>query len=198
MNFFKLLMIGIITQFTLACTLPVVNSQPPADLPVSLLTDTQMSMQSLNGTPTERGLLFTFNTVLFEFDKSRLTAQGRAQINELARIIEGYPQRQIYIEGHTDSVGHTAYNMALSEHRALAVRQALIAQGINAEQLIVRAYGETQPVATNATSGGRQQNRRVEVLISNESLGSKTIQSLTTGGCVSKTPACAPRRGCAL
>lgn len=197
MNFFQLFMIGILTQFTLACTMPIVNSQPPADLPVSLLANTQMSIQSLNGTQTERGLLFTFNTVLFEFDRSNLTAEGHSRMNELARVVEGYPQRKVYIEGHTDSIGQAAYNMALSENRALSVRQALTAKGIHAERLIVRAYGETRPVATNATSGGRQQNRRVEVLISNETLGIKSMQSLK-GGCVQRVKPCAPRGGCAI
>ena len=200
MNLFKSLRLWVLTQFTCACTMPIVNSQTPVELPVSLLSESQMSIQSLSGTQTERGLLFTFNTVLFEFDSSTLTAQGYSKINELASVIQRYPQRKIYIEGHTDSIGQAAYNLELSEHRALAVRQALITAGIAAEQLTIRAYGETQPIASNTTAAGRQQNRRVEVLISNEALETKTLQSLTQGPrCAQKLKGpCAQKSGCAL
>jgi outer membrane protein OmpA-like peptidoglycan-associated protein len=80
-----------------------------------------------------------------------------------------YPERSVRIEGHTDSVGSDDLNQRLSERRADAVRDALMARGTPSERIRTRGFGETQPIAGNDDPGGRQQNRRVEIVVSDES-----------------------------
>jgi outer membrane protein OmpA-like peptidoglycan-associated protein len=81
-------------------------------------------------------------------------------------FLQKYPERRVLIEGHTDSVGSDAYNLDLSQRRADAVRDFLLQNGVNAAQISTRGYGKASPVASNATAEGRQQNRRVELIIS--------------------------------
>jgi outer membrane protein OmpA-like peptidoglycan-associated protein len=85
---------------------------------------------------------------------------------------------KLEVEGHTDSVGSDDYNMTLSQNRANAVRDYLIQKGINSSSISSRGFGESQPVAENSTSSGRQQNRRVELVVSGDEIGTPT----TTGG----------------
>jgi outer membrane protein OmpA-like peptidoglycan-associated protein len=123
------------------------------------------------GTQTSRGLRLTLNSVLFETNKASLLPEGQRQVEEFAAIIQqSGGNRIVVVEGHTDNQGSKAYNQRLSVRRAKTIRKALINQGINSERLIAKGFGEKQPVATNATSAGRQQNRRVEIIILNEGL----------------------------
>lgn len=107
--------------------------------------------------------------ILFDFDKSNIKAKYKGEVEKAAAFLAQYPDAKAIIEGHTDSVGSDAYNQRLSERRANAVRQALISQyGISASRLTAQGFGESRPVATNSTDAGRQENRRVMVVIPNE------------------------------
>jgi outer membrane protein OmpA-like peptidoglycan-associated protein len=124
--------------------------------------------QQLGAKETDRGLVLTLNDLLFETNKAQLQPGGNRSIDKLAAALRQYPERRVRIEGFTDSVGENDYNQRLSEQRAQAVRQALIDKGIAADRIDVHGYGEEYPIATNATASGRQLNRRVEVVISDE------------------------------
>jgi outer membrane protein OmpA-like peptidoglycan-associated protein len=101
--------------------------------------------------------------VTFDFDKSKLKPAATATLDQ---VVDGLRQQSTVtyeVAGFTDSVGSDAYNQRLSERRAAAVHDYLVTHGVSAGQLTTRGYGETSPVASNATSAGRSQNRRVEV-----------------------------------
>jgi outer membrane protein OmpA-like peptidoglycan-associated protein len=93
---------------------------------------------------------------------------GMRVISKLARVMEQNPERTIRIEGHTDNKGSDSYNQRLSEQRAEAVKRALMCEGIQAGRITTIGYGEAYPVATNLSSSGRQQNRRVEIIFSDK------------------------------
>lgn len=128
----------------------------------------EKQLAELQARPTERGMVVTMGDVLFDYDKSDVKAGGMRVISKLARFLEKYPERTIQIEGHTDSTGSDAYNLRLSERRAEAVKRALMYEGIKRDRMTTVGYGEQFPIASNANSSGRQQNRRVEIIISDE------------------------------
>jgi outer membrane protein OmpA-like peptidoglycan-associated protein len=169
----KTLMILLVMGMPVACTMVSKDPHSEADVvPITLLSS-EFKAQSLEGVQTDRGLLFTFNnSVFFKVDKANLLPEGRLTIEKLVDTIQKYGSRKVYIEGHTDNTGEASYNQQLSEKRANTVRSTLVAKGVDPNRLVVKAYGETRPVSSNATKAGRQQNRRVEVLISNESFSS--------------------------
>jgi len=114
----------------------------------------------------EEGIDVTFDSgILFGFDKSDLNPNAKQNIAKLARILNEYPDTRLTIQGHTDSKGDENYNRKLSVRRANAVRDYLVANGVQGGRLNTVAYGETAPIATNETEAGRAQNRRVEVVI---------------------------------
>lgn len=117
---------------------------------------------------TDQGLRYTLDAVFFEVDKATLLPAGKRKIAEFSKSLQQYDSRSILIEGHTDNSGDKTYNQSLSERRAKAVRDVLVAQGFNPQRLITKGFGETRPVGSNATKPGRQQNRRVEIVILNE------------------------------
>ncbi|MBU2571145.1 MAG: OmpA family protein [Gammaproteobacteria bacterium] len=125
-------------------------------------------LAELKAKPSERGMIVTMGDVLFEYDKSNVKAGGMRIISQLAEFLKQHPEITVRIEGHTDSVGSDSYNQQLSERRAEAVQRALRYAGINDARMTAIGYGETYPIATNATSSGRQLNRRVEIIISDE------------------------------
>jgi OOP family OmpA-OmpF porin len=100
--------------------------------------------------------------VNFEFDSARLTAEAEGRLDDAMKILERHPELVVEIAGHTDSTGAAEYNQGLSERRAKAVRDYLVGKGADPANLTARGYGESKPVADNATSEGRAQNRRVE------------------------------------
>jgi outer membrane protein OmpA-like peptidoglycan-associated protein len=115
-----------------------------------------------------RGLVVNMPNVLFEFDRAELRPEGReklAKISGVLAITNGY---RLKIEGHTDSVGSDAYNMELSRSRAESVRDYLLQQSISRETLSVEGLGESRPIASNESASGREQNRRVEIVISED------------------------------
>ena len=123
-------------------------------------------VNKLEAERTERGLVLTLGDVLFDFDKASLKSGGERAVEKLAQFMKEYPNRNVMIEGFTDTVGPADYNKQLSRRRANSVRQALQNKGISSSRIQVRGYGERYPVASNNTEAGRQQNRRVEVIIS--------------------------------
>lgn len=133
---------------------------PIIAVPINTMT-TSMPM-------TGQGLRYTLDAVFFDVDKATLLPEGKRKIEEFSRTIQQYGSRTVLIEGHTDNTGDKVYNQTLSERRAKAVRDILVAQGISSQRLITKGFGETRPVSSNATKQGRQQNRRVEIVILNE------------------------------
>ena len=115
---------------------------------------------------TERGMVITLGDVLFATDQARLSAEGMRTAQKLTNVLQQNPERTVLIEGFTDSTGTTAHNQELSERRAGAVRNALQEQGVARERIAVRGYGEAYPVAANDTAQNRQLNRRVEIVLS--------------------------------
>jgi OOP family OmpA-OmpF porin len=120
------------------------------------------------GTPAganidERGCWVLEADYLFDFDKAVVKPQYYAMLDDVANVMQQNPGMRLELQGHTDSIGTEAYNMGLSRRRANAVRDYLVRQGISTGRLSAVGYGETRPVATNATPEGRQQNRRVEL-----------------------------------
>jgi outer membrane protein OmpA-like peptidoglycan-associated protein len=120
---------------------------------------------------TARGLIVNMSDVLFDTAKFSLRPAAREKLARVAGILSGHPSLHMQIEGYTDSVGTDDYNQVLSEHRATSVRDYLTQAGIPSESVTARGFGKTQPVASNNTSAGRQQNRRVELVISGEIIG---------------------------
>lgn len=116
---------------------------------------------------TERGLIVTLSDVLFEFDSAELKPGAKRNLQTLIEFLRRQPGRGVRVEGHTDAVGEAEYNLSLSQRRAEAVRQALIDAGIDNERIVAQGYGESLPVASNNNEAGRQQNRRVEIVIEN-------------------------------
>ena len=100
----------------------------------------------------------------FEFNKATLTAEGRAHLDHAVQLMKASPSMRVVVEGHTDSVGSHEYNMKLSERRANAARDYMIEKGISAGRIRAAWYGETRPVASNATAAGRAKNRRVDIV----------------------------------
>ena len=130
----------------------------------------QQEIDALNAKATERGLVVTLGDVLFQTGKSSLKGGSTTNLSKLAIFLNTYKDRTVIIEGHTDSVGSTEANQVLSQHRANAVRSYLAHKGIDGSRLTATGLGESSPVAGNDTATGRQQNRRVEVIISNNAM----------------------------
>ncbi|TLX55446.1 hypothetical protein DN824_19600 [Stutzerimonas nosocomialis] len=125
--------------------------------------------EDLQTKQTDRGTLVTFGDVLFDVDRAELKPGGMRDVQKLADFLNENPDRQLIVEGYTDSTGSDAHNLRLSERRAEAVRAALVRMGVDARRIVTRGYGREYPVASNATASGRAMNRRVEVTISNDS-----------------------------
>jgi outer membrane protein OmpA-like peptidoglycan-associated protein len=118
-----------------------------------------------------RGLIVNINDVLFDFDKYTLKPGAREKMAKVSGILLAYPGLKIQVEGHTDSIGTDDYNQRLSEQRAESVRGYLVAQGVPAASVSAMGFGKENPVASNDTAAGRQQNRRVEMVVSGEPIG---------------------------
>ncbi|HSB13603.1 MAG TPA: OmpA family protein [Bryobacteraceae bacterium] len=120
---------------------------------------------------TARGLIVNMSDVLFDTAKFSLRPLAREKLAKVAGIVSGHPGLRLDVEGHTDSVGGDDYNQRLSEQRGESVRGYLIQQGMPVSSVTTRGFGKTQPVASNDTAAGRQQNRRVELVISGDIIG---------------------------
>jgi outer membrane protein OmpA-like peptidoglycan-associated protein len=123
---------------------------------------------------TARGLIVNMSDVLFDTAKYSLRPLAREKLAKVAGIVSGHPGLRLDVEGHTDSVGGDEYNQQLSEQRGTAVRDYLTQQGMAVNSVTSKGFGKTQPVASNDTAKGRQQNRRVELVISGDVIGAES------------------------
>jgi outer membrane protein OmpA-like peptidoglycan-associated protein len=126
----------------------------------------QTQIAELSAKETERGLIVTLGDVLFATGRSELQGSASSNLGKLASFLNRYPERTVAIEGYTDSVGGDRYNQDLSQKRADSVKAYLMQQGIASGRITSSGMGEGSPVAGNDSATGRQQNRRVEVVIS--------------------------------
>jgi len=127
---------------------------------------------------TARGLIVNMSDVLFDVGKWTLKPGAREKLAKISGIVLGHPGLKLEVEGHTDSTGSEESNQILSERRASAVRDFLIQQGVSANIITARGLGESQPVASNDTTVGRQLNRRVEMVVSGDIIGTPLSTSL--------------------
>jgi outer membrane protein OmpA-like peptidoglycan-associated protein len=127
-----------------------------------------------------RGLIVNMSDVLFDFGKYTLRPGAREKLARVSGIILAHPGLKIEVEGHTDSVGSEEFNQKLSEQRAGAVRDYLVSSGVSADNVTSRGFGKLQPVASNDTAEGRQRNRRVELVVSGDIIGTETSQTTIT------------------
>lgn len=128
-----------------------------------------------------RGLIVNMSDVLFDFGKYTLRPGTREKLARVSGIILAHPGLRIEVEGHTDSVGSDEFNQKLSEQRANAVREYLVGSGVASNNVTAKGLGESQPVASNDNNAGRQQNRRVELVVSGDIIGTTTqTTTLTT------------------
>jgi outer membrane protein OmpA-like peptidoglycan-associated protein len=125
----------------------------------------QAEVDELKAKPTPRGLVLTLGDVLFDTGKAQLNPGSARKLDQLAQFLTDHPERRVQIDGFTDSVGTDSYNMSLSQARADTVKSSLVSRGIDRSRIGSQGYGKGFPVATNDESGGRQLNRRVEVVI---------------------------------
>jgi outer membrane protein OmpA-like peptidoglycan-associated protein len=113
------------------------------------------------------GIVVEFSSnVLFDFDKTNLSADAQTNLNKLVKVLNAYPDTDIEVQGHTDNKGSESYNQDLSERRSNVVASYLTGQGIANKRVTIKGFGETVPKYSNNTENGRSQNRRVEFLIS--------------------------------
>lgn len=129
----------------------------------------EAQLADLAAKKTERGIVITLGDVLFGTNLARLNPDGMRTAQKLADVLKQNPQRTVLVEGFTDSTGTGAHNQELSERRATAVRNALQELGVSRERIAIRGYGETYPVAANNNAQNRQLNRRVEIVLSDDS-----------------------------
>jgi outer membrane protein OmpA-like peptidoglycan-associated protein len=125
----------------------------------------QAEVDALKAKPTDRGLVLTLGDVLFETGSSTLSSGAGRNLDRLVQFLTDHPERMVQVDGFTDSIGTDSYNEDLSQRRADAVRYQLVSRGISSTRIATQGYGKAYPVASNSESGGRQLNRRVEVVI---------------------------------
>ncbi len=129
---------------------------------------------------TARGLIVNMSDVLFDSGRYTLRPGAREKLAKVAGIILSHPGLRIEVEGHTDSVGGDEYNMRLSENRATAVQGYLVEEGIQPANVTAKGFGKTLPVADNSTDAGRQRNRRVELVVSGDIIGTSITAAQTS------------------
>lgn len=144
-------------------------SSKPKKLPAPVVEAPPVEQALPQIVETPRGPSLTVDDVLFDFDQSGLTAQAGPLISVAADYLRDNPQYDAIIEGHADNTGDEDYNHTLSEQRSGSVMNALASAGISESRLSADAFGEARPVASNDTQSGRQANRRVEIIFSENS-----------------------------
>ena len=139
-------------------------SQQAADMQAQA-ANLQAELDKMKAKQTDRGIVLTFGDVLFDTGRAELNPGAATKMDQLAQFLTQHPDRRAEIDGFTDSVGSDAYNEELSQRRANAVKAALVTRGVDPTRINTQGYGKAYPVASNTDSGGRQLNRRVEVVI---------------------------------
>ena len=129
----------------------------------------EAQLKEMEARKTDRGMVITLGDVLFDTNRAELRSGGMRNVGKVADFVKQYPSRNVMIEGFTDSTGTGSRNQALSDERAGSVRMALLGMGVGNDRIKSRGYGESYPVAGNDTAAGRQQNRRVEIVVSDDS-----------------------------
>ena len=124
----------------------------------------EQELADMRAEKTDRGMVLTLGDVLFDTGKATLKPGAYGTIDRLASVLKEAPDRKVMIEGHTDSVGSDEFNQGLSERRAAAVQTALLERGVGSNQIAAVGKGEAYPIASNDDAGGRQRNRRVEMI----------------------------------
>jgi len=114
--------------------------------------------------PAKAEPLVTLHGPQFDFNKATLKPDGKALVDAGVKVMKDKPDLKVSVDGHTDSIGSEAYNQKLSERRAKAVRDYMVAQGVDASRITTRGFGKSKPVASNDTAEGRAENRRVEII----------------------------------
>jgi outer membrane protein OmpA-like peptidoglycan-associated protein len=125
----------------------------------------QAEVDQLKAKPTPRGLVLTLGDVLFDTGRAELNPGAGRKLDQLAQFLNEHKDRRVQVDGFTDSVGTDSYNEELSRRRADSVKSALLTRGVDSSRIATQGYGKAFPVANNTDSGGRQLNRRVEVVI---------------------------------
>ncbi len=151
----------------------VLTAKADADNAAQLASELQAQIKLLNARQSERGWVVTLGDVLFDTGKANLKSATSQHLTDLALFLGKYPLRGAIIEGHTDNVGSSGYNQGLSQQRADSVRNFLLGRGIQSGRLSSLGKGEDMPVAGNESVSGRQQNRRVEVIITEPALAAR-------------------------
>jgi len=130
--------------------------------------------QVLQTRDTARGLIVSMPDVLFDFNKYTLKPEARERLAKISGIVLAYPDLKLDIEGHTDAIGSDEYNQTLSEKRADSVRGYLVSSGVVPDHITAVGLGKSDPVADNATAAGRKLNRRVDMVVSGDVIGTQT------------------------
>jgi outer membrane protein OmpA-like peptidoglycan-associated protein len=144
--------------------------------------------QVLQTRDTARGLIVSMPDVLFDFNKYTLKPEARERLARISGIVLAYPDLKLQIEGHTDSIGSDEYNQTLSDKRADSVRGYLLSSGVTADHVTAVGLGKSDPVADNGTAAGRKLNRRVDMVVSGDVIGSQ----LTPGTATERLPSSNP------
>lgn len=139
-----------------------------AEIAQQQAADLQRQIAELNAKATDRGLVVTLGDLLFDTGKATLKGGTIGHLNKLAAFLNKNQDRSVVIEGHTDNVGSEESNLNLSQHRANSVMAYLINQGVHPSRIVAYGKGEDFPISDNESATGRQQNRRVEIIIANE------------------------------
>src|SRR5437660_1334952 len=129
--------------------------------------------QVLQTRDTARGLIVSMPDVLFDFNKYTLKSEARERLAKISGIVEAYPGLKLQVEGHTDSIGSDEYNVQLSEKRADSVRAYLVSNGVSPDSVSAEGFGKADPVADNSTASGRKLNRRVDMVVSGDVIGTE-------------------------
>ena len=144
------------------------RSQEQAALSQQQSARLQAEVDQLKARPTPRGLVMTLGDVLFNTGRAELNPGANRKLDQLAQFLNEHKERRVQIDGFTDSVGTDSYNEELSQRRANSVKSALLSRGVDSSRIGTEGYGKAYPIANNVDSGGRQLNRRVEVVIGGE------------------------------
>ena len=152
----------------------------------------QQLNQVLQTRDTARGLIVNMPDVLFDTGKADLKSSARERLAKVAGILIAYPDIRVEIDGYTDSTGSLEFNERLSQQRAESVRSFLASQGVNSSSITTQGFGPSDPIASNDTAAGRQQNRRVELVVSGSSIGQAVNQNAPDQNANSVAPTSTP------
>jgi outer membrane protein OmpA-like peptidoglycan-associated protein len=149
-----------------AAAIPPPPAPPPAAAPVSSQKPLSHALDALNAQNTDRGRVVSLPSAHFRGGQTTFRPVDSSKFEQIVALLRDYPEVKVLVEGYTDSRGSERANMRISAERADAVRDALIARGIAASRVRTKGMGEARPIANNSTSGGREQNRRTDLVLS--------------------------------